>query len=143
MKLVIYMDLFNNQEISSCNSICKLKYNFSFYMYSNLVFAFSYWNLPVKNFAYFKNFWKYFIRLKCSPIYPYIREILLCYYICNECYNHFTILEDLSGMYFGLIFFKISLKKCNFWNYVFCNIEFCVFFAPLLHGVERNSILRA
>ena len=36
---------------------------------------------------------------------------------------------------------KYHKKKCYFFNNIFCKFKIVVCFAPLLHGVERNTIL--
>ena len=58
-----------------------------------------------------------------------------------KCSNADKILYDLSNVYFRQIFSKILEKKCYFLNNIFRKFEIVVYFALLLHGVERNTIL--
>ena len=58
-----------------------------------------------------------------------------------KCSNAYKILHDLLDVYFRQIFYKISGKKCCFLNNIFRKFEIVVCFAPLLHGVEENTIL--
>ena len=41
----------------------------------------------------------------------------------------------------GRNWLKYRKKKYYFHNYIFCKFEIVVYFAPLLHGVERNTFL--
>ena len=42
----------------------------------------------------------------------------------------------MSDQYFS----KYIEKKCNFLNVIFRNFEFCVYFAPPLQEVKKNTI---
>ena len=55
--------------------------------------------------------------------------------------NGYKILRNSLHVYFSQIFPKISEKKCCFLNNIFHKFETVVCFAPLSHGVERNTIL--
>ena len=54
--------------------------------------------------------------------------------------NHLKISQNLLDTYFRSIFSKYIEKKCNFLNVIFRNFEFCIYFAPPLHEVEKNTI---
>ena len=55
--------------------------------------------------------------------------------------NAYKILRDLLHIYFSQIFSKISEKRCCFLNNIFHKFEIVVCFAPLSHGVKKNTIL--
>ena len=55
--------------------------------------------------------------------------------------NGQKILRDSSDVYFSQSFPKISEEKSCFLNKIFHKFEIVVCFAPLSHGVERNTIL--
>ena len=57
--------------------------------------------------------------------------------------NGSKMLRDPLDVYFGHIFPKMSEKKCCFLNNIFHKFENVVCFAPLLHGVEKNTILNS
>ena len=65
--------------------------------------------------------------------------ILLTNYFLSV--NHPKIKKVFQIFILSQCLSKYQKKKANILNYIFCHFEFVIYFAPLLHEVEKNIIL--